>query len=87
MKTSIVASSSAAVPSHQTTGPNLFGDGDTTSAQELENEDVDLDAGFGDVDDDWIIDDLGGSKAAPATMSGKAKDGFVKEMGEIWWFV
>jgi len=53
-------------------------------SQELENEDVDLDAGFGDVDEDWIIDDLGGGlKDVPATTSAKAKDGFVKEMGEI----
>jgi len=88
VKTSVVANSSATVPSHQNTGPNLFVDGDTTSAQEPEKEDVDLDAGFGDVDEDWIIDDLGGGlKDAPATTSGMAKDGFVKEMGEILSFV
>ena len=83
-----VANSSPTVPSHQKTGPNLFSDGDVAPAPEPENEDIDLDVGFGDVDEDWIIDGLGGAlKDAPATTSGKAKDGFVKEMGEILSFV
>ena len=43
--------------------------------------DVDLDIGMGDVDDDWIIDDIGGGLQDDPEVGKRGGDGFVKEMG------
>ncbi|RDB16923.1 Minichromosome loss protein 1 [Hypsizygus marmoreus] len=85
VKKSIATNAAATIPARPKTGLDLFGNDavETTKRHAPEEEDVDLDAGFGDVDDDWIIDDLGtGLKDGPEA-SGRVKDGFVKEMVSI----
>lgn len=84
VKRSNVTNSSATIPTRLKTGPSLFGDDVTNTTADVErdvDDDVDLDAGFGDADEDWIIDDLGGGLQDAPAVSGKYKDGFVKEMG------
>ncbi|KAG6918076.1 hypothetical protein DXG01_016735 [Tephrocybe rancida] len=84
VRRSIVTSAAATVTGKTKT--TLFDDiAEATSAgaQLPEEDDVDLDTGFGDIDiDDWIIDDLGGGmKDIPETA--RKSDGFVKEMVSI----
>lgn len=70
------------MPGKPKTGPSLFGDGltDTVTNVGDDMDDVDLDAALPEVDDDWIIDDVGGGlRDEPETA--KNRDGFVKEMG------
>jgi chromosome transmission fidelity protein 4 len=79
------------------TGLNLFGDdpaadkGDTGLG--IGGGDVDLDAyldgdvdpKLGDMDDDWIIDDIGGGVTNDRVGGGgREKDGYVKEMGRCF---
>jgi chromosome transmission fidelity protein 4 len=62
--------------------PDLFGNDEDPKAKD---DDADVHDDFGMMDDDWIIDDIGGGMLDnPPEMerAGKSrKDGFVKEMG------
>ncbi|KAG6856291.1 hypothetical protein H0H87_005774 [Tephrocybe sp. NHM501043] len=83
IRRSIAMTATATVPSKPKT--TLFDDiaEATSSTSKLaEGDDVDLDTGYVDVDDDWIIDDLaGGLKDVPE--AARKSDGFVKEMVSI----
>ncbi|GLB45067.1 putative minichromosome loss protein, Mcl1, middle region [Lyophyllum shimeji] len=84
VKRSIATTAPATIPARPKT--TLFDDiaeATSTTGRETLDDDVDLDAGFGDVDDDWIIDDLGGGLRDEAETAERKKDGFVKEMVSI----
>jgi chromosome transmission fidelity protein 4 len=79
------------------TGLNLFGDDPVTDTGSkgwgVGARDVDLDAVLdgdvepllGDVDDDWIIDDIGGGAMNDRVGGGGTeRDGYVKEMGRCF---
>ncbi|KAG5653429.1 hypothetical protein H0H81_000430 [Sphagnurus paluster] len=86
VKRSIATNAAATIPVRPKT--NLFDDiaegAIVAAGVHAQDDDVDLDAGFGDLDEDWIIDDLGGVglKDAPEA-AGTKKDAFVKEMVSI----
>jgi len=90
IKTSIVTNAAAPVQGRPKTGLNLFGDDTVPDGTDgiglgIGAGDVDLDAGpdavrLGDMDDDWIIDDIGGG----ATDEIVGKGGYVKEMGRCF---
>jgi hypothetical protein len=82
VKTSVATNASATVPTKPKTGLSLFGDDimSTTTGLGDDMDDIDLDAAIADVEDDWIIDDVGGGlRDEPEAARGR--DGFVKEMG------
>lgn len=78
------------------TGLNLFGDDPAADMADpglgIGAGDVDLDAyldgdlgpKLGDMDDDWIIDDIGGGALDDHGGSRKEKGGYVKEMGRCF---
>ncbi|KAG6829482.1 hypothetical protein H0H92_004363 [Tricholoma furcatifolium] len=77
-------STTAAAPIIGQPKSTLFDDiAEATRTTAQDDNDVDLDAGFGDVDDDWIIDDLGGKGLQDAPEKNRKSDGFVKEMVSI----
>ncbi|KAF9462340.1 hypothetical protein BDZ94DRAFT_1322712 [Collybia nuda] len=75
---------SATASATANTGPSLFIDDSTDVATGLGDnlDEVDLDTAFPEVDDDWIIDDVGGGLHDEPETS-KSRDGFVKEMVSI----
>jgi chromosome transmission fidelity protein 4 len=94
VKSSIATSAAAPVQAKLQTGLNLFADdflsgrGDTSSGAGLGGVDLDADLDgdtglkLGDMDDDWIIDDIGGGAVDDAVDGGgRERGGYVKEMG------
>lgn len=94
VKASIVTNATAPVQGKQKTGLNLFIDepvADVDTLLGISGGEVDLDADLdegpklGDMDDDWIIDDIGGGAMDdPVGGSGGEKGGYVKEMGRCF---
>jgi chromosome transmission fidelity protein 4 len=74
--------STTTIQGKRRTTPDLFGNDEDPKAKD---DDADLQDDFGMVDDDWIIDDIGGGMLddpPERERVGKSgKDGFVKEMG------
>lgn len=70
------------MPGKPKTGPSLFGDDPTDAVTNVGDgmDDADLDAALPEVDDDWIIDDVGGGLRDEPEIA-KNRDGLVKEMG------
>ncbi|KAG6865519.1 hypothetical protein C0991_001840 [Blastosporella zonata] len=80
VRRSIATTATATVTGRPKT--TLFDDIAEATTRAPHDEDVEVEAGFGDVDDDWIIDDLGGAlQDAPESV--RKSDGFVKEMVSI----
>lgn len=75
----------ATIQGKRPTTPDLFGDGEGVRTGGGDNAGEEYDLGM--VDDDWIIDDIGGGMdddPPERDMAGKGgRDGFVKEMGKF----
>jgi len=72
--------STTTIQGKRRTTPDLFGDGQEPKGK----EDADVQDDFGMVDDDWIIDDIGGMEDDPPERERVGRSGkneFVKEMG------
>lgn len=85
IKSSIASAGSATVPVKRKSSPGLFGNDPFNVGVGVGSRDdvgdMDLDIGMGDIDDDWIIDDIGGGLQDEPEVGKRSGDGFVKEMG------
>ncbi|KAF5376224.1 hypothetical protein D9615_008542 [Tricholomella constricta] len=82
VKRSVATNAAATIPARPKT--NLFDDiAEATTINALRDDNAELDPGFDDVDDDWIIDDLGGGLQDASEGAGKKQDAYVKEMVSI----